>query len=36
MTLDEIIENGSIKDHGHLKPNNISWDDYFMDIARVV
>ncbi len=31
------IENtGSIKDHGHLKPQEISRDDYFMDICRVV
>ena len=36
MTLDEIIENWSIKDHGHLVSDEISWDDYFMDIARVV
>ncbi len=25
-----------IKDHGHLKPQDISRDDYFMDICRVV
>jgi dCMP deaminase len=25
-----------IKDHGHLQPREISRDDYFMDIARVV
>jgi len=27
---------GVIKDHGYLKPAEISRDDYFMDIARVV
>jgi deoxycytidylate deaminase len=31
-----IEKNGSIKDHGHLQPKNISRDEYFMDIARVV
>lgn len=36
MTLDEMIENWSIKDHWHLESKNISRDDYFMDIARVV
>lgn len=28
--------NGSIKDHGHLKPHEIPEDQYFMDICRVV
>lgn len=27
---------GSIKDHGHLKPSEIPEDQYFMDICRVV
>ena len=37
MILEKFIEqNWSIKDHGHLSPWNISRDDYFMDIARVV
>lgn len=30
------FENGNIKDHGHLRPDEISDDEYFMDIARVV
>lgn len=30
------LEQGSIKDHGHLKPSEISQDQYFMDICRVV
>lgn len=30
------LDQGSIKDHGHLKPNEISQDQYFMDICRVV
>lgn len=30
------LENGIIKDHGHLLPDQISDDEYFMDIARVV
>lgn len=34
--LKNIEQNWSIKDHGHLQPKNISRDDYFMDIARVV
>lgn len=25
-----------IKDHGYLKPEEISWDEYFMDIVRVL
>jgi len=29
-------QTGVIKDHGHLKPAEISRDDYFMDIVRVV
>ncbi len=29
-------DNWSIKDHGHLAPEDISRDDYFMDMARVV
>ena len=31
-----IEENWIIKDHGNLQPKDISRDDYFMDIARVV
>ena len=31
-----IEEDGIIKDHGNLQPKDISRDDYFMDIARVV
>ena len=31
-----IEENWIIKDHGNLEPKDISRDDYFMDIARVV
>lgn len=27
---------GSLKDHGHLKPDQISEEQYFMDICRVV
>lgn len=34
--VDNIIDNGSIKDHWHLSPEDISRDDYFMDMARVV
>jgi hypothetical protein len=33
---EEERENGNIKDHGYLKPNEISEDEYFMDICRVV
>lgn len=29
-------DTGTIKDHGHLKPEQISQDEYFMDICRVV
>jgi hypothetical protein len=29
-------EHGVIKDHGYMKPLDISWDDYFMDIVRVI
>lgn len=29
-------DTGTIKDHGHLKPEEISRDEYFMDICRVV
>ena len=29
-------ETGVIKDHGYLKPAEIAWDDYFMDIVRVI
>jgi len=31
-----MSENGTIKDHGHMKPADISWDVYFMDIVRVL
>jgi dCMP deaminase len=31
-----MFEQGTIKDHGHLKPSEIGWDDYFMDICRVI
>ena len=31
-----IKETGVIKDHGYLKPEEISWDVYFMDIVRVL
>ncbi len=31
-----MFETGTIKDHGHLKPSEISWDEYFMDICRVI
>ena len=30
------LEQGSIKDHGHLRPDQIPEDEYFMDITRVV
>ncbi|GHW02580.1 cell division protein DedD [candidate division SR1 bacterium] len=30
------IQIGTIPDHGHLKPEEISRDDYFMDIVRVL
>ena len=30
------LEQGSIKDHGHLRPDQIPEDEYFMDICRVV
>jgi deoxycytidylate deaminase len=30
------VENGTIKDHGYLKPEEISWEEYFMDIVRVL
>ena len=37
MVLQKVIEeNWIIKDHGNLQPKDISRDDYFMDIARVV
>lgn len=29
-------DTGTIKDHGHLKPEEIPQDEYFMDICRVV
>jgi deoxycytidylate deaminase len=29
-------ETGIIKDHGYLKPEDISWEMYFMDIVRVL
>ena len=29
------LEQGSIKDHGHLRPDQIPEDEYFMDITRV-
>jgi deoxycytidylate deaminase len=29
-------ETGSIKDHGYLKSEDISRDEYFMDIVRVL
>ncbi len=29
-------ETGVIKDHGHLKPEEISRDNYFMDVVRVL
>lgn len=29
-------ETGVIKDHGHLKSEDISRDDYFMDVVRVL
>lgn len=35
-TQEKWLNQGSIKDHGHLKPNEISQDQYFMDICRVV
>lgn len=31
-----MVEKGTIKDHGHLKPEEIWRDTYFMDICRVV
>lgn len=30
------VETGVIKDHGHLSPEEISWDNYFMDVVRVL
>ena len=30
------LETGTIKDHGHLTPDQIPEDEYFMDITRVV
>lgn len=35
-TQENHLNQGSIKDHGHLKPNEIPQDQYFMDICRVV
>ena len=32
----DIEQTWSIQDHGYLEPKDISRDDYFMDIARVV
>jgi hypothetical protein len=31
-----LAENGVIKDHGYLKPEDISRDEYFMDVVRVL
>ena len=31
-----MYQNWSIKDHGHLNPKDITEDEYFMDICRVV
>jgi len=31
-----VYSNGTLKDHGHLEPVQIPWDEYFMDICRVV
>lgn len=36
MVHQDLQENWNIKDHGYLKANQISDDEYFMDIARVV
>lgn len=36
MTIQTNANNGTIKDHGNMKPQDISRDDYFMDICRVV
>jgi dCMP deaminase len=31
-----FLATGTIPDHGHLKPEEISWDEYFIDICRVL